>query len=481
MTGLWRPFSGVIVYLGPEYSLAFHPPSSFPQHLIVSTICSDLCSFITKIIRSPLNLRLSKQMDGFEITQFLRELPRVALGDVPSESRKCPICQIKYLEEDTDSGYTEHPTVLPCNHIIGRHCLTRWLKPTPGGNANTCPLCRLKLFDSWPAPPESESETSGDDEIESVEQNERPTSNHIARLSISIAREHGYPLEPYLGHIEDKDARPLELRRIAAHRRAVSLHEADLYFELEGMGVDLASDLAPGELLDYDQDQALFGYLQRHGAFRGICLNEEFREELEGPMRGDRLDDYAIWSRLRDRGIYWRVDDMSQATGRWITRLGEVLYPQENEYSPNIFEELLRDGAFSTRAIDREFRSQGTVSNYRIFRELVELARTWDASRRLWISRSDEGSGDLDSEGEEQVTPRQRRGPRVIHTTGVSPTQTIRRQDPRRRLRLWDGRPAGWSDEQDCEEMKENRPSSEMDVDYKEWEDDSDEKVEDDE
>ena len=425
-------------------------------------------------------------MDGFEITQFLRELPRVALGDIPSESCKCPICQIKYLEEDTDSGYTEHPTTLPCNHIIGRHCLTRWLKPTPDGNANTCPLCRLKLFDPWPAPPESETsgddDTENDEQTENVEQNERPSSNHIARLSISIAREHGYPLEPYLGHIEDKDARPLELRRIAAHRRAVSLHEADLYFELEGMGLELAGDLAPGQLLDYDQDQALFGYLQRHGAFRGICLNEEFREELEGPMRGDRLDDYTIWSRLRDRGIYWRVDDMSQATGHWITRLGEVLYPQENEYSPNIFEELLQEGAFSTPAIDREFRSQGTVSDYRIFRELVDLARTWDASRRTWISGSDEGSDDLDSEGEEQVTPRQRHGPRVKYTTEeVSPTQTVRRQDPRLRLRLWDGRPAGWSDEQNCEEMVEIRPGSAMDVHNKEREHDSDEEVEDDE
>lgn len=394
-------------------------------------------------------------MDDFEITQFLRALPRVAPGDLPSESCKCPICQIKYLEEDTDSGYTEHPTILPCNHIIGRHCLTRWLKPTPGGNANTCPLCRLKLFDPWPAPPESE--TSGDDETENseqtenveqtdnVEQTERPTSNYVARLSISIAREHGFALEPYLGHIEDTNARPLELRRIAAHRRAVSLHEADLYFELEGMSSDLAGDLADGKLLDYDQDQALFDYLQRHGAFRGICLNEEFREELEGPLKGDRLDDYAIWSRLRDRGIYWSLDDFSQGTGGWTTRLGEVLYPQEDEYSPNIFDELSQEGAFSTPAIDRKFRSQGIVSNYRIFRELVELACTWDASRRTWISWTEAGPRDLDSEGEEQVTPRQPRGPRVIYTTTVSPTQTVRRRDPRRRLRLWDGRPAGWS------------------------------------
>ncbi len=418
-------------------------------------------------------------MDDIEIARFLRELPRVALEDVPSDSCKCPVCQIKYLEEDSDSGYTEHPIMLPCNHIIGRHCLTMWLKPTPGGNANTCPLCRLKLFEPWPAP--AESETSEDDETENVE----PLDNNIARLSISIAREHGYALGPYLGHIEDKDARPLELRRIAAHRRAVSLHEADLYIDLQGMGLDLAGDLAPGDLLDYDQDQALFVYLQRHGAFRGIYLNEEFREELEGPMRGDRLDDYTIWSRLRDRGIYWRVENFSQATGRWITRHGEFLYPRENEYSPNIFDILLQEGALSPPAIDGEFRSWGIVSSYRLFRELIDLARTWDASGQRWTLGSREGSGELDSEGEEQATPRQRHGPRVINTGTGSPSQTHHRQDPRRRLRLWDGRPAGWSSsyriaEHGREEEETTRPSSAMDADYTEGEDDSDEEVEDD-
>ena len=30
------------------------------------------------------------------------------------------------------------------------------------------------------------------------------------------------------------------------------------------------------------------------------------------------------------------------------------------------------------------------VSEYRIFRQLVDLGRTWDASRRIWTSGSDE-------------------------------------------------------------------------------------------
>ena len=334
-------------------------------------------------------------MDDFDITRFLRELPRVALEDVPAENCKCPICQTEYLEEDPDSGYTEHPIILPCNHIIGRHCITEWLKPLPSGNANTCPLCRFKLFDPWPAP--SESESSEDDETGNV----GPIDNNIARVSVLIAREHGYAFGPYLGYIQDRAARPLALRRIEAHRRAVSLREANLYIDLRGQGHALAGDLDPGDLLDYLQDQALFEYLQRHGAFRGICLNEEFRQELEGPMRGDGLDDYTIWSRLRDQGTYWRVENVSQETGHWITPLGEVLYPHEDRYSPSIFDDLMHAGAFFTAAIDREFWSQGIVSGYRIFRALVDSGRTWDASRQIWTLGTEEGSGNLDREGED--------------------------------------------------------------------------------
>ena len=420
-----------------------------------------------------------KEMADFDIAQFLRELPKVPLEEVPTDNRKCPICHTEYLEDDTDLGYTEHPTMLPCTHIIGRHCLTTWLKPTPGGNANTCPLCRLELFDPWPAP--SESETSEEDENDYVE----PINTSIARLSVSIARQHGYAFGPYLGHIEDNDARQLAFRRIEANRRAVSLREAELYIYLQKLGFRPAGNLDPGELLDYDQDQALFECLQRQGAFRGICLNEEFREELEGPMRGDRLDDYTMWSRLRDQGAYWRVENLPQGTGRWVTSLGEPLQPHEDRYSPNVFEDLSQVGAFSTPAITLEFGSRAIVSEYRIFRELVDLGRIWDASRRIWTSGSDEGTGNLDSAGQEHVTPRPRRGPRVIDTGPMSPSQTLRRPDPSRRPRLWDGRPAGWSSATEIggrgrEEAEESEPSPGMDAEYSESEDDGDDEMKDD-
>ena len=416
-------------------------------------------------------------MADFDIAQFLRDLPKVPLEEVPADNRKCPICHTEYLEDDEDLGYTEHPTILPCTHIVGRHCLTTWLKPTPGGNANTCPLCRLELFDPWPATSESESE---EDEVELAE----PVNTSIARLSISIARQHGYASGPYLGYIADDDTRQLASRRIEANRRSVSLREAELYIHLQELGFRPAGNLDPGELLDYDQDQALFEWLQRHGAFRGICLNDESREELQGPMRGDRLDDYTMWSRLRDQGVYWRVENLPQGIGRWITTLGEPLYPHEAKYSPNLFEELSQVGAFSTPDITLEFGSRAMVSEYRVFRQLVDLGRTWDASRRTWTPGSDEDTGNSDSAGQEHVTPPPRRGPRVIDTRPRSPSQRLRRPDPSRRPRLWDGRPAGWSSAteiggRDREEVEESEPGPGMDAEYSASEDDGDDEMED--
>ena len=100
----------------------------------------------------------------------------------------------------------------------------------------------------------------------------------------------GYTFGPYLGYIQDRAAQPLALRKIEAHRRAVSLREAVLYNNLRGRGLELAGNLDPGDVLDYFQDQALFEYLQGYGAFRDICHDEDCCEEVEGPMRGEGLD-----------------------------------------------------------------------------------------------------------------------------------------------------------------------------------------------
>lgn len=34
----------------------------------------------------------------------------------------------------------ETPVILPCNHIVGATCISKWLE-----NADTCPMCRAQL------------------------------------------------------------------------------------------------------------------------------------------------------------------------------------------------------------------------------------------------------------------------------------------------------------------------------------------------
>lgn len=37
-------------------------------------------------------------------------------------------------------GNTETPVILPCNHIVGATCISKWL-----GESGTCPVCRAQL------------------------------------------------------------------------------------------------------------------------------------------------------------------------------------------------------------------------------------------------------------------------------------------------------------------------------------------------
>ena len=125
------------------------------------------------------------------------------------------------------------------------------------------------------------------------------------------------------------------------------------------------------------------------------------------------------------------------------------------------------------------------VSEYRVFRHLVDQGRTWDASRRIWIPGSDEDTGNSDSAGQELVTPPPRRGPRIIDTSPRIPSQRLRRPDPSRRPRRWDGQPAGWSSATEIggrgrEEDEESERGPVMNAEYSASEDDGDDEMEDD-
>ena len=74
---------------------------------------------------------------------FLESLPILALADLRSDSLECPFC----IEPYQNSPRSERPVRLPCNHVMGKDCLRKWLNSSEANaNNNACPTCRAVLF-----------------------------------------------------------------------------------------------------------------------------------------------------------------------------------------------------------------------------------------------------------------------------------------------------------------------------------------------
>ena len=78
--------------------------------------------------------------------EFLRNLPQVGEADLP-EGGECGICQEKYGKVDPQTGTVDTPVRLPCQHILGSDCISKWVSPDEHGK-NTCPFCRYVFFSS---------------------------------------------------------------------------------------------------------------------------------------------------------------------------------------------------------------------------------------------------------------------------------------------------------------------------------------------
>ena len=75
---------------------------------------------------------------------FLTSLTALSLADLPKGSQECFLCFEPY-QAPQNSG---HPIRLPCNHIICKDCLAKWVKSsTTNANNNSCPFCRAELFE----------------------------------------------------------------------------------------------------------------------------------------------------------------------------------------------------------------------------------------------------------------------------------------------------------------------------------------------
>lgn len=80
------------------------------------------------------------------IDTFLESLPALSLTDLPEDNIECPICTEPYRV----SRNSDIPVRLPCSHIVGKDCLSKWLNSSVrNANNNTCPLCRAILFNRY--------------------------------------------------------------------------------------------------------------------------------------------------------------------------------------------------------------------------------------------------------------------------------------------------------------------------------------------
>ena len=278
---------------------------------------------------------------------------------------------------------------------MGKACISRWLKPHPQGNANTCPMCRHKLFEPWP--PASRTGAGFLDIPLSVRPIDAPaqarTLHSISgfrtseRICIEYHMQHleaaGYTIGPFVGANERTWARERRVGVIEANRRRIASREKALYTTLHSLGVrlSLAEDRAwsQDEPLDYEQDRALFHWLQEHNAFRSLRLNEEYRKEKTGPRAGRARSNAEMWATLRDDGIFWELE-ARRHNGHWHNFAGP-LYTDEDEDESDIFNELLLDGAFATRGIRRAFPG---LDEYTMFRRILELRIGWDSRRKVW-------------------------------------------------------------------------------------------------
>ena len=93
-----------------------------------------LSDFFATIASNRANPSAPHQHQGLN---FLNQFPDISPQDL-EDNTSCAICL-----EAFNSGAEPEPALrLPCAHVLGRRCMTRWLE-----SHNSCPMCRHELFD----------------------------------------------------------------------------------------------------------------------------------------------------------------------------------------------------------------------------------------------------------------------------------------------------------------------------------------------
>lgn len=106
-------------------------------------------------------IHLDEEESGFrrspnEVQRIWQRLLPIEISRIKADDLECSICQSEYGKERGDKTKSaadsdqklpndespECPVMLPCGHLLGELCISKWFKePGPA----SCPLCRYKL------------------------------------------------------------------------------------------------------------------------------------------------------------------------------------------------------------------------------------------------------------------------------------------------------------------------------------------------
>ncbi|MCJ1465399.1 hypothetical protein MMC07_004017 [Pseudocyphellaria aurata] len=142
----FRPAHFPLVQPGRTFNHLGSPDSSVDH-----TLEDELTAAMNSAISDAPPQRPHEEMvrDNTMADRLLAALPVVDIASLTEEEKACLVCTYAYREPTTAAtAASEEPSEresavrLRCQHVIGKDCLSRWLK---GGN-KTCPICRGNVY-----------------------------------------------------------------------------------------------------------------------------------------------------------------------------------------------------------------------------------------------------------------------------------------------------------------------------------------------
>lgn len=155
-------------------------------------------------------------------TKFVDQLPGMNLKDLPKDS-SCNIC----MDPFSSTEDPELPVRLPCGHVIGRNCISKWL-----ATSNSCPLCRRVFFE-----PEVRNPPLTETELRAMLQTTRPATETDLDERVVLASLSMQDVESFGRELND-----ITRQQIAMERRLAS-------FEAQSTPLTPGSEMQLRELM----------------------------------------------------------------------------------------------------------------------------------------------------------------------------------------------------------------------------------------